>query len=163
MFAILVFAIVAAMVWWLLMPSLAFVKGFATLVETPRITHIAFSFPRFKSMVSGDYKGRAVRLTLLHPARRIPGEGVAAMATSALGGEPWKDSALTHRNPEVSRATFDLEGKYGLILSLADGWLRATWRRPGLKFPGPFDEAMWRNTLVQMDSIARWMEQRQKR
>jgi hypothetical protein len=162
MFAILIFAIVAALVWWLITPSLTFVRGFATLVETPHITHIALSFPRFKSMVSGVYKGRAVRLTLLHPARRIPGEGVVAMASSALGGEPWKDSALTHGNPDVSRATFDLEGKHGLILTLADGWLRAAWSRPGIMFPGPFDETIWRNTLAQMDTIARWMEERQK-
>jgi hypothetical protein len=163
MFAILVLVVVGFLVWSLLAPSLSFARGFATLIENPRTTRIAFGFPRFKSSVSGDYKGRAVRLTLLYPARNIPGEGMLAMATSALGGEPWKDATLTHGNPDLSRATFDLEGKYGLILSLADGWLQATWSRPGVMFPGPFDEAIWRNTLVQMDSIARWMEERQKR
>jgi hypothetical protein len=163
MFAIMTLFLVGGMVWWFLAPSIAFVRGFAGLIENSHTTPIALGFPRFKSSASGQFKGRTLRLTLLHPAENIPGEGVVEMSTSAVDGEPWKDSALNRENPDLSRATFDLEGKYGLILSLADGWLRATWRRPGLKFPGPFDEAMWRNTLVQMDSIARWMEQRQKR
>ena len=161
MLVILILATIAVLVWALLTPSLTFARGFATLVDQPRVMRIAPGFPRAQSMVSGQFKGRAVRLTLLHPARNIPGEIVLAMATSAPGGAPWKDAMLTHRNPDISRATFDLEGKYGLILSLADGWLKATWSRPGVMFPGPFDEGIWRNTLVQMDTIARWMEHRQ--
>ena len=158
MFVIVVLFAVVALVWWFLAPGLGFVRRFAELIENPSTTPIGLEFPRFTSTASGQFKGRTVRLTLHHPARHHPGVGVVEMSTSASTGEPWKDSTLTRENPDIGRATFDLEGKYGLILSLEKGWLRATWSRRGLRFPGPFDEAVWRNTLAQMDVIARWME-----
>jgi hypothetical protein len=161
MFFIVALCAVAALVWWFLAPGVTFVRRFADLVENPSTTPIAPAFPRFNSTASGQFKGRTVRLTLHHPAKHHPGMGVVEMSTSASGGEPWKDVTLTRENPDIGRATFDLEGKYGLILSLNGGWLRATWTRRGLKFPGAFDEAMWRNTLAQLDAIASWMERRQ--
>lgn len=163
MFFIVVLFAVAALVWWFLAPGLAFVRRFAELIENPSTTPIAPGFPRFKSTASGQFKGRTLRLTLLHPGRHHPGEGLVEMSTTAFGGEPWKDSTLTRENPDIGRATFDVEGKYGLILSLEEGWLRAKWSRRGVMFPGPFDEGVWRNTLAQMDTIATWMERRQTR
>jgi hypothetical protein len=113
---------------------------------------------QYESSVAGRFKQREVRLTLLHPAEHRFATIELAMSTHARDGAPWKDTSLLARNPEISRATFDLEGRYELVLALADGWLRATWSRPGVWFPGPFDEARWRNTLHQMDVLAEWME-----
>jgi hypothetical protein len=92
--------------------------------------------------------------------RKRRGEVGLSMSTTAPDGSPWKDSSLTARNADVSRATFDLEGKYELILTLAEGSLRATWRPVRFRFPGPFDEVRWRNTLAQMHVLAEWLERR---
>lgn len=163
MFFIVAVLAVGALVWWFLAPGLSFVRRFAELIENPSTTPIGLRFPGFKSTASGQFKGRSVRLTLLHPTKHRLGVGIVEMSTSASGGEAWKDSTLTRENPDIGHATFDVEGKYGLILSLEEGWLRATWRPRGLWFPGPFDEPVWRTTLAHMHTIASWMEKRQTR
>jgi hypothetical protein len=60
---------------------------------------------------------------------------------------------VLHRRP--------LRGRRAGLLVLAPGW--AVVRRFGVQFSGPFDEAIWRNTLAQMDAIAGWMKRRQAR
>ena len=60
MLVILILATIAVLVWALLTPSLSFARGFATLVDQPRVMRIAPGFPRAQSMVSGQFKGRAV-------------------------------------------------------------------------------------------------------
>jgi hypothetical protein len=159
--AILSLVAVGFMMWWFLAPSSRFQQGFSRLIDTPRTRRrINTSMMQYESSVAGRFKQREVRLTLLHPAEHRFATIELAMSTHARDGAPWKDTSLLARNPEISRATFDLEGKYELVLTLADGWLRASWSRPGVWFPGPFDEATWRNTLQQMDVLAEWMENR---
>jgi hypothetical protein len=152
-------AVALALAWFLALPRY-FLEGFATLIENPRTRHSLASFPRYKSSVMGQFKGRTVGLTLVQPGRKRRGEVVLSISTDAPEGSPWKDSSLTAPSADVSRATFDLEGKYELILTLTQGSLRATSNPVGLRFPGPFDEGRWRNTLAQMHVLAEWLEKR---
>ena len=156
------FVILAAIVigfwWWLYSPTVHLLRGFAGLIEKPEmrggIVRVVFSKPS----ISGFFKNRSVALYVKQPRRRSQGYVVLFMETRAPDGAPWKDSSLTSRNPDVSRATFDLEGRYEMILTLEQGMLRAKWSALVWRFPGPFDEQKWRNVLRQMDVVAAWIE-----
>jgi hypothetical protein len=148
--------------WWFLQPSISYLRGFGRVMDSASAPSFFDGLVPYTQSVSGLFNKRAVRLELRHPMEHQFGEIVVAMRTSAIGGEAWKDSTVTSRNPDLSRATFDLEGKYQLILTLSDGWLRATSSpRIGRRFPGAFDDGMWRKTLEQMDLLCRWMEEGQ--
>ena len=159
MAAILVF-IVLLVVWrFFLSSATRFEREFAKLMDNPTAPGGWTPFFSRYSTVSGTYRGRAVQLLLQRPARHSPGAVTLSVQTSAPPGSPWKDSTLTTRNADISRATFDLEGRYELILTLEGQWLRAEWTpRAGVLFPGRFDETRWRNTLAQMKVVVDWME-----
>jgi hypothetical protein len=158
--AILVILFIGGGMWWLIAPYSTFLREFAALIEAPRIRFGVAALLSRDSGVMGRYKGRRVALTVQQPVEDTPGEVRLALEANAPAGAPWKDSLLVSRNAAVSRATFDLEGKYDLILSTESGWLVATWRPlPGRRFPGRFDEARWRNTLAQMLVVTDWLEQ----
>lgn len=100
-------------------------------------------------------------LEMVQPRRRRAGYVVLSMKTDAPDGAPWKDSLLTSQDGDISRATFDLEGRYELILMLDDGWLRAKWAPSRWRFPGRFDPDRWRKTLAQMQVLVEWAEKRE--
>ncbi len=112
-----------------------------------------------RATISGRFNGRSVGLDIHQPTDNRFGTLEVLMKTSAPDGAPWKDSARVSRNPEISRATFDLEGKHALILTLSDGWLRAA-SQFGFRFPGPFDAEKWKNVLQQMETLVRWLAER---
>lgn len=147
-------------VWWACQPTRRFQQGFARLIEAPQ-THYGFEHFRLVNWVGGRFRNRAVTLQLLHPVEYQWGHVLLTMETHAPDGSPWKDSTLTADDPDLSRATFDLEGRYSLILTLKDGVLHATWTPPpGTFFPGAFDDRRWRTTLEQMHVLAQWLEAR---
>lgn len=147
--------------YWLLLPIQLFLQRFALLLNDP---HVDFSFLRIfsrNSSVTGRYHGRTVIVLIQRPIEDSLGFVRVSMTTSARGGEPWKDSTLTMKNADISRATFELEGRYEMILALDDGWFHATWRpRSEWRFPGRFDEARWRRALEEMSALVAWMERR---
>jgi hypothetical protein len=147
---------VALIGWWFLQPTARFLRGFAGLLEDSdfRVASSLSHRPR----LSGRFNQRVVVLQLHHPADNRFGSFDVAIKTSAPDGERWKDSALVSRNPDISRATFDLEGKHSLVLTLADGWLRASTTPLGVRFPGPFEPDKWHHVLRQMDVLAQWLE-----
>jgi hypothetical protein len=160
MFGILAMIVVIAGGWWLLSPTMRFLSGFSGLLDNPRIDRGPLRFFLGRSFVNGTFGGRAVHLQLTHPYEHRIGEIVVSIEAHAPPGEPWKDSTEISGHPEISRATYDLEGRYELILTTADGWLRATSRPPFVRFPGRFDPARWRSTLVNMRALAEWLEKR---
>ena len=159
MAAILVF-IVVLVVWRFLLSSVSrFEREFAKLIDNPAMPGGLTTIFSRDSTVSGTYRGRAVELLVRRPDRHSPGVVVLSLQTGAPPGSPWKDSTLTTRNADISRATFDLEGRYELILTHEGQWLRAEWTpRAGVLFPGAFDETRWRTTLAQMRVVVDWME-----
>lgn len=159
MAAILVF--IALIVGWRLFFSSTsqFQRGFATLLNNSSIPVGMRTLLSRYATVKGTYHGRPVELLVRQPLKHSPGIVRLSMTLVAPEGSPWKDSTLTTRNADISRATFDLEGKYELVLSREDPWLHATWSpRAGILFPGRFDETRWRNTLAQMKVLVDWIE-----
>ena len=146
---------------WTFSGSGTFLREFARLIDAAP-AQWGLEGGGFTRFVTGRYQDREVMLQLLHPGgddnASRPGEIVLTMRTRARDGSPWKSSLVTFGNPELSRATFDLEGRYGLTLTLADGWLKASWTPGGWRFPGVFDERRWRTTLAQMHALAEWLE-----
>ena len=159
MAAILVF--IALIVGWRLFFSSTshFQRGFATLLKDSSIPAGLGTLLSRYSTVKGTYHGRPVELLVRQPIKHSPGIVRLSMTLAAPEGSPWKDSTLTTRHADISRATFDLEGKYEMVLSRDDQWLHAEWSpRAGILFPGRFDEARWRNALAQMRVLVDWME-----
>ena len=147
--------------WWLLTPTIRFHRGFARLINSPESGFGMVGRLQFGSWVSGRFNDRRVTLRIERQSEHVLGNVSVAMDVRAPDGAPWKDSTLTANDPALSRATFDLEGRYGLILTLANGSLRAAFNTPpGVIFPGPFDAEQWRNTLLQMNVLAEWLERR---
>lgn len=159
MAAILVF-IVVLVVWRFFLTSASrFEREFAKLIDNPTMPGGLTTFFSRHSTVSGTYCDRAVQLLLRRPARHSPGVVTLSVQTTAPPGSPWKDSTLTTRSADISRATFDLEGRYELILTHEGQWLHAEWTpRAGVLFPGAFDEPRWRNALAQMKVVVDWLE-----
>ena len=149
--------------WWTFSPGRRFLKGFAALVDDAR-THWGFEGGAFVTFVTGRYRRRAVMLQLFNPSGGdgssfSPGEVVLTMETRARESSAWKNSLANSADAELSRATFDLEGRYALVLTLGDGSLKASWTSaPGRFFPGRFDEDRWRNTLAQTHVLVEWLE-----
>ena len=160
MFGLTILMIVAFIAWRFLTPTLHFLSGFAGLLDDARIERGVMRTLRGRSFVNGRFGNRAVHLAIIHPYERRIGEIVVSMESHARKGEPWKDSQETSRHPGIGRATFDLEGKYELILTNDEGWLRATSRPQLVMFPGRFDAAKWRNTLANMQVLVEWLENR---
>jgi len=159
MAAILVF--VAVILGWRFFASFGsrFQREFAKLMDDPTIQTGLTSFISRYSTVKGKYHGRPVELLIQQPLKHSPGMVRLSMRLVAPPGTPWKDSTLTRQNPDISRATFDLEGRYELILVREGEWLRAQWSSPaGVLFPGRFDETRWRHALAQMKVLVDWME-----
>ena len=159
MAAILVF--IAVIVAWrfIVSPGSGFQREFAKLVDEATVPNSLTTLISRDSTVKGRYHGRPVELLVQRPIKHAPGKVRLSMRLAAPEGSPWKDSRLTSANPDISRATFDLEGKYELILSRDNHWLHAD-RTPsaGMLFPGSFDESRWRNMLAQMKVLVDWME-----
>jgi hypothetical protein len=166
MYGIFVLIVLGLVSWWALSPGRRFQSGFARLVERAR-THWGFEGGRLTTFVTGTYRGRPLTLQLFHPAggedsTNAPGQVVLTMQVRAGESAAWKSSLANFNDPELSRATFDLEGRYGLRLTLQDASLQAAWTPPpGRLFPGAFDEQRWRNTLAQMHVVAGWLERRE--
>src|SRR5262249_25997102 len=146
--------------WRLFAPTPRFLTGFASLLQGASIDHGLVRSLKGRSFVNGRFGDRVVQLSITQPYDRRIGEIVVSMETHAPKGEPWKDSAETFRHPDISRATFDLEAKYELILTNDDGWLRATSRPMLVTFPGDFDPERWRDTLAKMEVLAEWLGKR---
>ena len=147
--------------WWFLSPTRLFLQGFAGLLEGADYSPAKlFSF---RATISGRFRGRSVGLDLHQPGENRLASLIVLMKTSAPDGSSWKDSTLLSRNPEISRATFDLEGRHALVLTLSGGWLRATETPFGVRFPGPFDPEKWQNVLQQMETLVRWLEAAEER
>jgi hypothetical protein len=156
-----IFVVIVVLVAWRFFGSSAsrFEREFAALIDSPATTGGLAAFFSRTSSVSGTYRGRAVQLLVTRPARHSPGVVTLSMQTNAPPGSPWKDSGLTTRHADISRATFDLEGRYEVVLKREGQWLCADWTpRAGVLFPGAFDEARWRNTLAQMQIVVDWLE-----
>jgi hypothetical protein len=147
--------------WWFLAPTRLFLQGFAGLLESS--DYSSAKLFSFRATISGRFNGRPVGLDLNQPGENRLASLIVLMKTSAPDGSPWKDSTLVSQNPDISRATFDLEGKYALVLTLSGGWLRATASPLGVRFPGPFDPEKWRNVLQQMETVVRWLETDERR
>ena len=164
MFALLTLTAIAVGMRWFLLPTLTLQRGVARMLDDAKT---AFHFGLSSGLVftaAGRFSNRRATLQIVQPRKHVAGEVLLAMEARAPDGADWKDSSLTRADPDLSRATFDVEGRYGLILTLTGGWLRATWNPlPGLRFPGRFDEEQWRNTLTQMHVIAEWLERRHAR
>ena len=160
MFGVLALFVAALAVWLFFSPTRHFLRGFAQLLDTPRPHAFAPNPFATSSLVAGSYSSRRVQLRLEHPTEDDAGRIVLEVQVRAPDGAPWKDTSVTAHNSNLSRATFDLEGRYELILTLTDGWLRAESMSAGLFFPGSFDERRWRNTLAQMHVLASWLEGR---
>lgn len=158
---ILVLAAMAWLWWWLYTPTIRFVQGFGALLESaePQIGILSLIFGT--PTVTGRFKDRRVVLHLVQPRRNRPGHVALSIETTAPDAPLWKDSRLTSQDGEISRATFDLEARYELILTMEPGWFGAKWR-PSWRFPGPFDARRWQNTLAQMHVLVEWMEQRHR-
>ena len=160
MFGIVILMVVATIAWRLLTPTPRFLSGFASLLNGAHTDHGLVRSLAGRSFVNGRFGDRAVQLSITQPYEHRIGEIVVSMETHAPKGEPWKDPSETRRHPEIDRATFALEGKYGLILTNDDGWLRATSRPLLLTFPGDFDPEKWGSTLADMQVLAEWLEGR---
>lgn len=160
---ILVLLAIALLWWWLYTPTIRFIREFASLVDVPEIRSGVPTLIFARPTVTGRFNDRPVELQMVPPAKHRVGHVLLSMKTTAPDGAPWKDSLLTTSDGDVSRATFDLEARYELILSLADGWLRAKWTPSRLRFPGRFDPDRWRKTLAHMHALAGWMEKRDRR
>jgi hypothetical protein len=160
MFLIPVALLVVAMWWWFAEPTARFIRGFAGLLDPPAPDFSVGALLGWAQSIDGRFKGRTVTLRLRQPGENRFGEILLSMRTSAPDGAQWKDSALTGRDADLSRVTYDLEGRHGLILVLEDGWLRARSSSASLlsRFPGPFDPEAWGNILTQMDALAGWLE-----
>jgi hypothetical protein len=160
MFAIAVLLAVLACTWWFILPTMHFLSGFAAILQDARIDRSLLRFVSRRSFAHGRFGGRAVQLEITQPREHDIGHVVVSMEVHAPKGEPWKDSAETFRHPDISRATFDLEGKSELILTNDDGWLRAASQQRSFRFPGHFDPDRWRRTLENMQVLAEWLEKR---
>ena len=160
-FGVFVLIAIALGAWWTFSPARTFLRGVARLLGAAG-TQWGFEGGGFTSFVTGRYRDRDVVVQLFHPSGEDsasrPGEVLLTMRTRARDGAPWKSSLATFDNAELSRATFHLEGRYGLQLTLADGWLKASWNSASWRFPGSFDEERWRTTLEQMHVLADWLE-----
>ena len=160
MIAVLLLVVLALGWWWFLAPSARFTQRFAALIDSPAAPAGLLALTS-RSTISGKFKGRPVVLRIVRPREDRPGVVVLTMKTAAPDGAPWKDSTLVARDPDVGRATFDLEGRYELVLSMSNGWLTATWMPLSFGgFPGRFDEHRWRTTLAQMHVLAEWLERK---
>lgn len=149
--------------WWTLSRGPRF-DGFARLIDGA-CTDWGFERGRLTRFVSGSYRDRPVTLQLFNShddeASSSPATVVVTMKVRAPESEAWRSSLANLSNPDLSRATFDLEGRYGLVLTLRDGALKASCRSaPGWMFSGRFDEKRWRNVLAQMHVVAEWLERR---
>lgn len=157
MFGLLILILTVAGLWFTFTPTLRFSRRFARLIDSPK-TRTSFNPFAPATSVSGWYNERRVELRLEQPLENSLGRVVVKMQVRARDGAPWKDAAVTATNPEVSRATFDLEGRYELALMLRGGWLQAGQIPFDGLFPGRFEEGRWRQTLAQMAVLADWLE-----
>lgn len=159
MAAILVFILVIVAWRFIVSPGSGFQREFAKLLGDATVPSSLTTMISRDSTVKGRYHGRPVELLVQRPMKHAPGKVRLSMRLEAPEGSPWKDSRLTSGNPDISRATFDLEGRYELILSRDSQWLHADWTpSPGILFPGSFDETRWRTMLAQMKVVVDWME-----
>lgn len=120
MLGIFVLIAIGVGAWWAFSPTRQFQNGFSRLIDNPE-KHWGFERGALVTFVAGRYRQRPVMLQLFPPTggegySYRPGEVVLTMEARAPDGAPWKNSALNRENAEVSRATFDLEGRYGLVL-----------------------------------------------
>ena len=160
MLNVLVLVAAGATAWWIFSPSLRFLRGFGALLDSAATQTGPLQLLTNTLSASGRFGGRAVRMRVIGSREESPGRIEIEVAVRAPDGAPWKDSRATTADPRLSRATFDLEGRFELILTLQGGWLQATWTPLRLTFPGPFDPARWRTTLEQLQVLAEWLEAR---
>jgi hypothetical protein len=104
---------------------------------------------------------------VLQPARRHRlGRLTLGLATAAnfawSGSTPTTGAALS--TASMRDALDTLIGTHGLSLELAGGWLRATWMPMGFfLFPGRFEPAKWRDVLTHMQTLARELEETERK
>jgi hypothetical protein len=146
-------------VWTLIAPGEQFLPGFARLLTAPKIRRGVLSFFSGRSYAIGTFHGRdvAVRLQL---KRSKYGQGYLVVAVQT-GGQPVLDydgiSART-RDDAGRQALFAI-ASHDLLLSVEDGWLKASWTPQGFViFPGRFSEEKWRHVLDAMDLVATSLE-----
>lgn len=155
--------VVCGWVGWLLTRHIVrFPIEFARLLDRAERRSGLGSLFGGRSRGTGEYQGRPVELLFQWPSEPQPGSATVSMRAVAPDQDPIRlhprnGSGVADR--ELERALFALEGKHGLVLAVADGWLHATWQPVGFFiFPGRFDGARWREILAGLSVVAARLE-----
>jgi hypothetical protein len=162
MIALIVLVVLGFLVWKLWAPGLAFVPGFAALLEQPAGESGLWPFLKGVERVGGQYGARPVVLIVHHKrGKNTLGYLTVAMqlqharATGSVSDAPREQL----REPTAREAWDQLELRHELKLSLGDGWLRATWQPGGFMiFPGRFEPERWRSVLRSMHAVIASLE-----
>jgi len=146
-------------VWKLWAPAMAWVSGFATLLDRPVQKTGVLPFIAGLETAGGHFQGRPVLLALHHKRGRYS-LGYLVIAMQPGKGSIQEDGGLGGLNgPEARTALDQLEAAEGLHLSLDDGWLKARWQPGGFTiFPGRFDPERWHRVLLAMAVVASSLE-----
>lgn len=160
MIALLTLAVLAAAVWALWAPALAFASGFASLLQRPVQKTGLWPFVAGLETVGGEYRGRSV-LLLVHHKRGRHSLGYLVLAMRPQGGDQGSLPSVREsvQGTAARQAWDDLELHHKLTLSFADGWMKATWQPFGLMiFPGRFEPDRWRTVLQSMHAVVTSLE-----
>lgn len=160
----LILVIVAFVLWRLWAPEAAFVRGFASLLEQSvtagrRWWHLLVG----RDHTGGTFRGCEVVL-VFHSKRGRHDLGYLIVAMRPPRPLPAALESAGALREAVARSSArdawdDLELKYELQLSCAEGFLRARWMPAGFViFPGRFEPERWRRVLEAMHTIVNTLE-----
>jgi hypothetical protein len=159
LFALLLFAGVVAIVWWLLAMGERLLPEFARLLDRPVLHRGSLSVFFGLSSVTGAFRGREVAVTLqLKRGRYTQGSLIIAMR---VGGEQTLtyDGIEARTRDDTGRRALFTSAANDILLNVEDGWLKALWQPTGFViFPGSFEEQKWRTVLDAMSVIAASLE-----
>ena len=159
MLALLLLLLVGFVVWTLWAPAMAWVPGFAALLDRPVRKAGWLPFISGLETAGGDFEGRPV-LRALHHKRGRNSLGYLIVAMQPQGTSGHGPEAIHSLHATEARSALDeLETREGLNLSYDDGWLKARWQPAGFTmFPGRFDAGRWRRVLQAMSAVAASLE-----
>ena len=168
MLGLLILIAAAFVVWRFAAPAAAFVRGFSGLLDRP----VPASHPVWRAIAGRDHAGGLFGgfevVLVFHQKRGDSDRGyliVAMRPQRPLPPSLERDGALREsvaRSP-AQNAWDDLELKYELQLSCADGFLKAQWSPAGFVFfPGRFDPERWRLVLQAMHTVVAALDQSQE-
>jgi len=163
MIALFVLVALGVVIWMMWAPAMAFVPGFASLLQRPTGSFGVWPFMKGVETIGGEYQERSTLLVLHHKRGRhslgylivaMQPRGGTQVATKYAGAfREWI------REPAAREAWDDLELNRELKLSFDEGWMRATWQPIGpFMFPGRFDADRWLGVLRSMHTVVASLE-----